>query len=964
MTQRPDFSSSMSSTSLRRDDAFHYQLRGEIRAGYIRATYLSVALILGFAILDATTVAEKGLMYTFFGLRAGICVLLFGLMRLSEHPRLVPHVEFVAMLGASSTGGVIALMSALYLGHQSYYYAGMSLTLVAIGVLVPVGPGPIAGAAITIYLSFLLFLQVFDPLPLGQWDWNVFVANSIFFIVTAAVVVIGAYINRRLRRRAFDAAYEQERASEELRLVNERVKQSYLEISEKNREIEDAYRSKSQFLDNISHELRTPLTCILTPLEGLLAGNARGEVRGVFEDMHSASRQLYDLINDLLDYSKYGSRDQPVQRDPVDLRSVVDEHVRSFKPTARQRMLNLEWDPPAEPLIARGSSRELGKVVRNLLSNAVKFTPFGGSVRVLLSGEGPAVVLRVEDTGIGMSPEVQAKLFTPFFQGDATSTRAFEGTGIGLALVKTIVERHEGDIRVHSVVGKGTTMTVSLPLSPLDPTELMGMELGPLASGASIVAPVPQFSEPSQKILVSDDLLHNELDALRGRGAGGTGSFVTVPGGGTGSFVTVPGGGTGSFVTVTNLTNVADAPGASGVDVVGEPRPAAVHDGSIAASVPLLHEHLPTARVQRSKILVIDDHPEIVRLIARLLAPHHDIITAANGEEGLQKVHDERPDLVISDVMMPKMSGFQLVERLRAAPETTRLPVLLLTARADGHDRVRGLRRGASDYLVKPFLPEELKARVDNLLRHQHYESYMTHLNEELEASKNSLEGRVHGLFVDTVRTLVAAIDAKDTYTGGHSERVSFFSVRIAEQLKLPRPMVRTIELGALLHDVGKIGIPDRVLNKPGALTLDEIEIIRQHTIFGGQILEKSPELAELRRFALHHHERWDGTGYPDRLAAADIPQSVRVVSVADCWDAMVSDRIYRAGMEPQVAAEKVAKLGGSQFDPEVVEAMMAVWRQLELPPYLRPLKSRIIPHENRSAPRVSECGETYHVHD
>ena len=907
--------SNLRGAALPRDESFARKLRGEIRAGYQRATYLSIALILSFAILDATTVAQAGLMYTFWALRAGICALLFLLLRLSEHRRLLPHVELIAMIGAAATGGVIALMSALYMGHESYYYAGMSLTLVAVGILVPVGPASIAAAAAAIFVSFLVFLSFLDPTPLADWNWNVFVANSIFLIVTAAVVVIGAFINRRLRRRAFDAAWEQERASEELRLVNERVKQSYLEISEKNREIEDAYRSKSQFLDNISHELRTPLTCILTPLEGLLAGNASGEVRGVFEDMHSASRQLYDLINDLLDYSKYGSRDQPTQRDPVDLRAVVDEHVRSFKPTARQRMLTLEWEPPAEPLIARGSARELGKVVRNLLSNAVKFTPFGGRITVALGGDELAVSLKVVDTGIGMSPEVQAKLFTPFFQGDATSTRAFEGTGIGLALVKTIVNRHDGGIAVSSTPGQGTTMTVTLPRSPLDPTELAGMELGVMSSSSqpSMLAPVLQFSEPSQKILVTDDLLAAEARRL---------------------------------------------------EVVGPPRPASAFDTHIPDAAPLLSEHLPQARVQRSRILVIDDHPEIVRLIARLLAPLHDIITANNGEEGLQKVHDERPDLVISDVMMPKMSGFQLVERLREDPETARLPVLLLTARADGHDRVRGLRRGASDYLIKPFLPEELKARVDNLLRHQHYESYMTRLNEELEANKNTLEGRVHGLFVDTVRTLVAAIDAKDTYTGGHSERVSFFSVKIAEQLKLPRPMVRTIELGALLHDVGKIGIPDRVLNKPGALSLDEIEIIRQHTIFGGQILEKSPELAELRRFALHHHERWDGTGYPDRLAAADIPQSVRVVSVADCWDAMVSDRIYRAGMEPNVAAEKVARLGGTQFDPEVVEAMMSVWRQLELPPNLRPLKSRMVPHENRASPRVSECGEVYHVHE
>ncbi|MBL8969551.1 MAG: response regulator [Myxococcales bacterium] len=920
MSEGPDLTS-LRAAALPRDESFARKLRGEIRAGYQRATWLSIALILSFAILDATTVAQAGLMYVFWALRAGICALLVLLLRLSEHRRLLPHVELIAMVGAAATGGVIALMSALYMGHESYYYAGMSLTLVAVGILVPVGPASIAGAAATIFVSFLVFLSFLDPTPLADWNWNVFVANSIFLIVTAAVVVIGAFINRRLRRRAFDAAWEQERASEELRLVNERVKQSYLEISEKNREIEDAYRSKSQFLDNISHELRTPLTCILTPLEGLLAGNATGEVRGVFEDMHSASRQLYDLINDLLDYSKYGSRDQPTQRDPVDLRAVIDEHVRSFKPTARQRMLTLEWDPPSEPLIARGSARELGKVVRNLLSNAVKFTPFGGRITVTLGGDDLAVSLKVVDTGIGMSPEVQAKLFTPFFQGDATSTRAFEGTGIGLALVKTIVNRHDGGIAVSSVQGQGTTMTVTLPRSPLDPTELAGMEVGVLppaqnlgASSSHLMVPVPQFSEPSQKILVTDDLLAAE---------------------------------------------------ARRIEVSGPPRQASAFDThAVPDAAPLLSEHLPQARVQRSRILVIDDHPEIVRLIARLLSPLHDIITASNGEEGLQKVHDERPDLVISDVMMPKMSGFQLVERLREDPETARLPVLLLTARADGHDRVRGLRRGASDYLIKPFLPEELKARVDNLLRHQHYESYMTRLNEELEANKNTLEGRVHGLFVDTVRTLVAAIDAKDTYTGGHSERVSFFSVKLAEQLRLPRPMIRTIELGALLHDVGKIGIPDRVLNKPGALSLDEIEIIRQHTIFGGQILEKSPELAELRRFALHHHERWDGTGYPDRLAAVDIPQSVRVVSVADCWDAMVSDRIYRAGMEPNVAAEKVARLGGTQFDPEVVEAMMAVWRQLELPPNLRPLKSRMVPHENRASPRVSECGEVYHVHE
>lgn len=885
------------------DEGFAARVRDDIAAGYRRVTYLGIALMLGFGVLDLISLDDPALVAKFFAMRLALALVMIALLKFSERPRFQRYVEDVCALAMYLIGSFMGLMSALNLGHKSHYYAGISLTLVAVGVLVPIGPLHVLITATAVYLTFLGLLFALDAVPLIDWDWTVFAANSIFLISTATTVTVGAYFNRRLRRRLFDAAYAQEQTNEELRSVYERITHSYQEVSEKNREIEEAYRAKSQFLDNMSHELRTPLTCILTPLEGLLAGNARGEARQVFEDMHTATRQLYDLINDLLDYSKYGARDQPLARDPIDLRAVIDEHVKAFGSTARQRKISLAWESPPEPVVVLGSNRELGKVVRNLISNAVKFTPAGGRVVVTVAVVGDRVRMSVSDTGIGMNDAVKAKLFTPFFQGDATSTRAFEGTGIGLALVKTIVTRHDGEVVVESEPGRGTTMTVELPSQPLDPTELVGMS--PAQPGESIIA-----------IAVPEDIFGSPAMSM---------SRIEVIDG-----------------TITNQSPDLSFPG----------------------TAPLLTEHLRAAQGERSRILVIDDHPEIVRVIERLLAPLYDVYTASNGEEGLHRIHDINPALVISDVMMPKLSGFQLVEQLRKDPATERLPVLLLTARADGRDRVRGLRRGASDYLIKPFLPEELKARVSNLLRAQHYESYLTRLNEELAQKSSSLEGRVHGFFIDTVRTLVAAIDAKDFYTGGHSERVSHFAVRIAEHMKVSRPMLRTIELGALLHDVGKIGIPDKVLNKPGALTLEEIEIIRQHTVLGGKILEKSPELAELRRFALHHHERWDGGGYPDRLRGEDIPPSVRIVSVADCWDAMVSDRIYRAGMEPRVAAEKVSKLGGSQFDPGVVAAMMEIWPELELPPNLRPLKPRTTPHENRQGPRVSECGEVYDVHN
>ncbi|MDC0674842.1 ATP-binding response regulator, partial [Nannocystis radixulma] len=781
----------ISETTLSRDEGFATRVREDVAAGYRRVTYLGIALMLGFGVLDIISVHDPGLVAKFFAMRLALALVMIALLKLSQHPAYQRYVESICGLAMYLIGSFMGLMSALNLGHKSHYYAGITLTLIAVGVFVPIGPLHVLVTSTAVYFTFVALLFALDPVPLAEWDWTVFAANSIFLISTATTVTVGAYFNRRLRRRLFDAAFAQQQTNEELRSVYERITHSYQEVSEKNREIEEAYRAKSQFLDNMSHELRTPLTCILTPLEGLLAGNARGEVRQVFEDMHTATRQLYDLINDLLDYSKYGARDQPLARDPVDLRAVVDEHVKAFGSTARQRKLVLQWEPPPEPVVVLGSSRELGKVARNLISNAVKFTPAGGRVTVDVAVVGERVRLSVRDTGIGMNESIKAKLFTPFFQGDATSTRAFEGTGIGLALVKTIVNRHDGEVVVESSPGRGTTMTVELPSRPLDPTELVGMAPAQPAPGESMLAiPVPE-------------------------------DILGAP--------------------AMSMTRIERLPPIERVELLDPAAP--TPDLSFPGIAPLLGEHLLAAQGERSRILVIDDHPEIVRVIERLLAPQHDVYTASNGEEGLQKVRDVRPALVISDVMMPKLSGFQLVEQLRKNPETERLPVLLLTARADGRDRIRGLRRGASDYLVKPFLPEELKARVSNLLRAQHYESYLTRLNEELATKSSSLETRVHGFFIDTVRTLVAAIDAKDFYTGGHSERVSYFAVRIAEHMKLARPLLRTIELGALLHDVGKIGIPDKVLNKPGALSLEEIEVIRQHTVLGGKILEKSPEL-------------------------------------------------------------------------------------------------------------------------
>ncbi len=928
------------------DRRFASLMEAEVLAGHRRATYLGIPLVMGFGILDLVSLDWHTIKF-FFVLRIALSFALVFFLRLAHRNRrwILPG----AIAGTFISGATIGLMSA-FLGHQTFYYAGMNVVLLSIALLVPMGAQALFGVSVMVYISFVFLTILLDPTPLIFWNWGLFVSNGIFVLTTCVVVTVGGYINRRLRRTAFDATAAQERAYAELRRANEEIQSNYAELADKQRELEEAYRFKSQFLDNMSHELRTPLTCILTPLEGLLDDEPPGEQRQIFEDMRQASTQLYDLINDLLDYSRYGAREVALRRSPVDLGRLIDDNVRAWMPTARQRRTELGWSRPVEPLVAMVDGRELGKVIRNLLSNAIKFTPAGGKIDVDLSRAGDQICLRVSDSGVGMDEEVLTKIFRPFFQVDGSSTRSVAGTGLGLALVKTIVERHAGSITATSSPGEGTAMTVSIPYLEVSDAEAVAIALpdGPFA-----LAGVSSRSRPSPSSaakVVSPIRPSAEVAAI------GSGEIASEAEAASSAVVEPESDGPSHIEVVADRER--DAP-----SLASAPSPTSA-SYSIPERTPLLEEFQAAESRTRSRVLVVDDQPELLRLIARILGRDHDVITAGDGAEGLQKVHDEHPDVVISDVMMPRLNGFELVEALRDDESTRRLPVLLLTARADGTDRVRGLRRGADDYLTKPFLPEELKARVSNLLRMRRYESYLTTINEELESKSGSLEGRLHGLFIDTVRTLVAAIDAKDFYTGGHSERVSHFAVRLAEHMKVARPLVRTIELGALLHDIGKIGIPDRVLNKPGRLSDEEIEIIRQHTIFGGRILEKSPELAELRRFALHHHERWDGAGYPDRLSGEEIPASVRIVSVADCWDAMISDRVYRPGMAPKIAAERVAKLRGNQFDPAVVEALMEIWSDLEVPPHLRPLRSRLAPAEQRSGPRVSECGEVYHIHD
>jgi putative two-component system response regulator len=284
------------------------------------------------------------------------------------------------------------------------------------------------------------------------------------------------------------------------------------------------------------------------------------------------------------------------------------------------------------------------------------------------------------------------------------------------------------------------------------------------------------------------------------------------------------------------------------------------------------------------------------------------------------------PAIVVSDVMMPGRTGDELLKDLKSDPRTRHVPVVLLTARAGVESKVDGLGLGADDYLTKPFHFQELKARIKSLLHQRKLErelheksEYLSKLNFDLLLSKKEV-------FLQTIDALAYAIDAKDPYTHGHSRRVSLLSENLGRQLGLSESECEKIRIAAVLHDIGKIGIPESILQKPSRLTPEEFKIINTHPEIGHRILSTVAELSQVSHCILHHHERFDGNGYPSGLCGHEIPYPSRVIAVCDTYDAMTSDRVYRKGLGHAAAIEEIARCSGKQFDPDCVQKFLRMY--------------------------------------
>jgi putative two-component system response regulator len=338
---------------------------------------------------------------------------------------------------------------------------------------------------------------------------------------------------------------------------------------------------------------------------------------------------------------------------------------------------------------------------------------------------------------------------------------------------------------------------------------------------------------------------------------------------------------------------------------------------------------------EKPSILVVDDQAQNIELLEAFLAPQgYAVIVAGSGEEALEKLSANPIDLVLLDVIMPGMDGFALTRRIRQDSANLLLPIVLVTALRETEDRVKGIEAGCDDFISKPIDKMELLARVRSLLKVKAYNDLLGNYRGELELEvarrtedlKRALE-RIKDASLETIYRLSVASEYRDASTGAHIMRVSRYAAAIARKLGLDESTVESVLYAVPMHDVGKIGIPDRILMKPATLDSAEREIMKRHTFIGAKILEGSKEeyISIAETIALCHHEKWDGSGYPNGLRGKDIPITARVAAIADVFDALVSRRPYKEPFGVERAMAIIDEGKGKHFDPDVVAAFHAV---------------------------------------
>jgi putative two-component system response regulator len=345
----------------------------------------------------------------------------------------------------------------------------------------------------------------------------------------------------------------------------------------------------------------------------------------------------------------------------------------------------------------------------------------------------------------------------------------------------------------------------------------------------------------------------------------------------------------------------------------------------------------PSTQHEQATILVVDDTPDNLSLMSGLLREHYRVKVANSGEKAIRIVQSAPPDLILLDIMMPELSGYQVCQILKADPASRAIPIIFLTAMNSSEDEKNGLEMGAVDFISKPVNPPVLLARVATQLRLQTATNRLKDQNNTLEQAIYQRTQELAAIQDVTILAMASLAETRDNDTGNHIRRTQFYVKALAEQLQdhprfrafLNDEMIATLYKSAPLHDIGKVGIPDQIMLKPGRFTPEEFAIMQTHTTLGRDAIQHAEDrlgmnvsfLHYAKEIAYSHQEKWDGSGYPQGLRGDAIPISARLMAVADVYDALISRRVYKEGMPHSKAVQIIIEGKGSHFDPDIVHA-------------------------------------------
>ncbi len=349
--------------------------------------------------------------------------------------------------------------------------------------------------------------------------------------------------------------------------------------------------------------------------------------------------------------------------------------------------------------------------------------------------------------------------------------------------------------------------------------------------------------------------------------------------------------------------------------------------------------------IEKPTILVVDDTPDNLTLMSGLLREQYRVKVSNRGEKALEIASVlPQPDLILLDIMMPEMDGYEVCKQLKANPETAHIPVIFLTAKTETDDEAHGLRLGAADYLTKPVNPAILLARVSNHLQLKAHADFLRDKNLFLEQEVRRRTQEVTQVQDVTIMVLASLAETRDSDTGNHIRRTQYYVRALAEKLRdepqyqqlLTDEYIDILFKSAPLHDIGKVGIPDRILLKPGPFDDDEFEIMKRHTLLGRNAIEHAEAqlgievdfLKVAKEIAYSHQEKWDGTGYPEGLKGEDIPLCARLMALADVYDALICRRVYKEPMTHEEAVDIIKQGSGSHFDPTLVKNFEQIQRE------------------------------------